>query len=93
MVLDVRCATVQTKPLLQVKWAGQAIQCYQASGGLFLLQPTNLPDTDLLGDEAVLAARPAFDAPIKADRIQRRHLLPLVPSFIKPILLPRLKMG
>ena len=42
----------------------------------FLLQPTNLPDTDLLGDEAVPAARPAFDAPYEqADRIQRKHLL------------------
>ena len=42
----------------------------------FLLQPTNLPDTDLLGDEAVPAARPAFDAPYKEpDRIQRKHLL------------------
>ena len=41
-----------------------------------LPQPTNLPDTDLLGDDAVLAARPAFAAPYKeADRIQRKHLL------------------
>ena len=39
-------------------------------------QPTNLPDTDLLGDDAVPAARPAFDVPHKeADRIQRKHLL------------------
>ena len=42
----------------------------------FYAQPTNLPDTDLLGDDAVPAARPAFDAPHKeADRIQRKHLL------------------
>jgi DNA mismatch repair protein MutL len=39
-------------------------------------QPTNLPNTDLLGDDAVPAARPAFDAPHEeADRIQRKHLL------------------
>ena len=42
----------------------------------FFTQPTNLTDTDLLGDEAVPAARPAFDAPYEqADKIQRRHLL------------------
>ncbi len=39
-------------------------------------QPTNLPNADLLGDDAVPTARPAFDAPNnEADRMQRKYLL------------------
>ncbi|MDC0063253.1 DNA mismatch repair endonuclease MutL [Candidatus Puniceispirillum sp.] len=38
--------------------------------------PAGLPNTDLLGDDTVPAARPAFDAPHnEADRVHRKHLL------------------
>ena len=58
-------------------------------------QPANSPNSDLLGDTAVPSARPAFDEP--QNEVDKAHrnicLVPLVPSFIKPILLLRLKMG
>ena len=39
-------------------------------------QPTNVTNIDLLGDDAVPAGRPAFDAPHnEADRVHRKHML------------------
>ena len=81
-------APMQAKPADQVKWAGRQSKLSSQRRPASLPQPTNLPDTDLLVDDAA-PWRGLLLHPMKDEAC----LPPLVRSFIKRTLLLRLKMG